>query len=71
MIAMGVFGLPNEAEESNTHTNTNNNKNLVRVNNNFNLTINFGDSLNLVALIAGIYVIRRISKKNKTKKTKM
>jgi hypothetical protein len=68
---MGVFGLPNEAEESNTHTTTNNNKNLVRVNNNFNLTINLGDSLNFVALIAGIYVIRRIAKKNKANKTKM
>ncbi|MED1470936.1 hypothetical protein [Bacillus salipaludis] len=47
---------------------THNNKNDVKVNNQFSLTINFGDSLNLLALITGIYVIRRIGKRNKEKK---
>ena len=45
-----------------------NNKNDVKVNNNFSLTINFGDSLNVLALIAGVYFIRRIAKKRKLKK---
>jgi hypothetical protein len=44
-----------------------NNKNDVKVNNNFSLTINFGDSLNLLALIAGVYFIRRIAKNRKLK----
>ena len=47
---------------------SNNNKNDVKVNNNFSLTINFGDSLNVLALIAGVYLIRRIAKKRKLKK---
>ncbi|MGG3470576.1 hypothetical protein ABES02_24205 [Neobacillus pocheonensis] len=50
---------------------SNNNKNSVRVNNNFSLTINFGDSLNLLALIAGVYVLRRIAKKQKIRKDNM
>lgn len=68
---MGVFLLTKEAEEIKLHQNTNNNKNMVRVNNNFNLTINIGDSLNLLALIAGVYLIRRVAKKQKAKKEKM
>jgi hypothetical protein len=47
---------------------SNNNKNDVKVNNNFSLTINFGDSLNVLALIAGVYLIRRIAKNRKLKK---
>lgn len=46
---------------------SNNNKASVRVNNHFSLTINFGDSLNLLALIAGVYVLKRIAKKRKNK----
>ena len=45
-----------------------NNKNDVKVNNNFSLTINFGDSLNVLALIAGVYLIRRMAKNRKLKK---
>jgi hypothetical protein len=37
----------------------------VKVNNHFSLTIHFGDSLNLLALIAGVYIIRKIAKRNK------
>jgi hypothetical protein len=44
---------------------TNNNKNNVKVNNQFSLTIHFGDSLNLLALIAGIYLVRRMAKRKK------
>lgn len=40
----------------------------VKVNNHFSLSINFGDSVNFLALIAGFIVIRRISKKYKLKK---
>ena len=47
---------------------SNNNKNDVKVNNNFSLTINFGDSLNVLALIAGVYLIRRMAKNLKLKK---
>ncbi|MDQ6597308.1 hypothetical protein E2K98_07335 [Bacillus salipaludis] len=47
---------------------THKNKNDVKVNNQFSLTINFGDSLNLLALITGIFVIRRIGKRNRMKK---
>ncbi|NRD79264.1 hypothetical protein HPT25_18045 [Bacillus sp. BRMEA1] len=46
-------------------TNTNKNKNDVKVNNQFSLTINFGDSLNIIALITGIYVLKKIAKRNK------
>lgn len=63
--------MKKEDEEIKTITNTNNNKNLVRVNNHFNLTINLGDSLNLLALIVGIYAVRRFAKKQKAKKAKM
>ncbi|OIK15599.1 hypothetical protein BIV60_08620 [Bacillus sp. MUM 116] len=45
-----------------------NNKNDVKVNNQFSLTLNFGDSLNLLALIAGFYMIRKIGKRYKVKK---
>ncbi|MFP7296601.1 hypothetical protein [Neobacillus niacini] len=57
----------NLAESKWPHSTTNNNKNTVRVNNYFNLSINLGDSLNLLALIGGIYLIRTISKNNKQK----
>ncbi|GHH96761.1 hypothetical protein [Neobacillus kokaensis] len=50
------------------HSTTNNNKNDVKVNNHFSLTINFGDSLNLLALIAGVYVIKNIAKRKKKKR---
>lgn len=49
---------------------TNNNKNDVRVNNHFSLTINFGDSLNLLALIAGVYLVKKIVKKKKLQNAK-
>jgi hypothetical protein len=38
------------------------------INNNITLTINFGDSLNLIALIAGFFVIKSISKQYKKNK---
>lgn len=47
---------------------TTNNKNDIKVNNQFSLTINLGDSLNVLALIAGIYLIKRITKKKKLQK---
>ncbi|MEH7336337.1 hypothetical protein V7161_27315 [Neobacillus drentensis] len=58
--------MGNEVKGSKPHSSTNNNnKTDVRVNNHFSLTINFGDSLNLLALIAGIYLIRKMNKKRK------
>lgn len=43
----------------------NNNNNDVKVNNHFSLTINLGDSLNLAALLALIFIIRKFSKRKK------
>ncbi|WP_342430885.1 hypothetical protein [Neobacillus sp. FSL H8-0543] len=63
--------MKKEVEEESNQSSTNNNKNRVRVNNNFQLTINLGDSLNLLALIAGIYVIKNFTKKRKAKKANM
>jgi hypothetical protein len=40
-------------------------KNDIYNNNNITLSINFGDSLNLIALIAGFFVIKSISKQYK------
>jgi hypothetical protein len=57
--------MSKENQETKSHSHTTNNKNTVRVNNNFNLTINLGDSLNLLALICGIYLIRTLTKKRK------
>ena len=54
--------------EFKAHPSTNNNKNDIKVNNHFSLTINFGDSLNLLALIGGVYFIRRMVKWQKSKK---
>jgi hypothetical protein len=66
---MEVFHLSIEnQEESKSLPSTNNNKNTVRVNNNFNLTINLGDSLNLLALIGGVFLIRTIIKARKQKR---
>jgi hypothetical protein len=59
-----------ELKELNQHG-YNNNKNDVRVNNNFTLTINLGDSLNLFALIGSIFVVKRLIKKRKAKHKKM
>jgi hypothetical protein len=44
---------------------TNNNQNSVRVNNQISLTINLGDSLNVLALIAGVFFIRKMAKRKK------
>jgi hypothetical protein len=70
---MEVVQLSKENQESKSLPSTNQNKNTVRVNNNFNLTINLGDSLNLLALIGGIYPIRTITeiRKQKRKQEKM
>jgi hypothetical protein len=59
--------MTQELGSSKSLQNSKNNKNMVRVNNNINLTINLGDSLNLLALIAGIYLIRRVTKKRNEK----
>lgn len=47
---------------------TTENKNDINVNNNFSLSINFGDSLNLLSLIVGFFIIKRISKQYKINK---
>jgi hypothetical protein len=60
-----------ELKEINNELSSNNNKNDVRVNNSFTLTINLGDSLNLFALIGGIFVVKRFAKKHKAKSKKM
>ncbi|RFB13519.1 hypothetical protein DZB84_16215 [Bacillus sp. HNG] len=44
------------------------NRNYIRVNNNINFNINLGDSLNFLALIAGLFFIKTLSKKNKLQK---
>ncbi|MDR7235787.1 hypothetical protein [Neobacillus drentensis] len=60
-----------ELKENNNQPGPNNNKNDVRVNNNFSLTINLGDSLNLFALIGSICIVKRLVKKRKAKRKKM
>ncbi len=60
-----------ELKEINNQPGSNNNKNVVRVNNTFSLTINLGDSLNLFALIGGIFVVKRLVKKRKAKSNTM
>lgn len=45
-----------------TTTKTINNNN-VKVNNQLSLTINLGDSLNLALLLAGIFIIQKLTKK--------
>jgi hypothetical protein len=64
----GGFLLIKRDHEIKTHPSANNNKNDVKVYNNFSFTINFGDSLNLLALIGGVYFIRKIARNNKNKK---
>lgn len=46
------------------------NRNYTRVNNHFNFTINFGDSLNMLGLLAGIFFIKTITNKKKANKRK-
>ena len=46
------------------------NRNYIRVNNHINFTMNFGDSLNLLALLAGVFFIKTLSKKRKQKRKK-
>jgi hypothetical protein len=60
-----------ELKENNSQPGSNNNKNDIRVNNNFTLTINLGDPLNLFALIGSIYVVKRLVKKRKARRKKM
>lgn len=60
-----------ELKENNNQPGPNNNKNDVRVNNNFSLTINLGDSLNLFALIGSICIVKQLVKKRKAKRKKM
>ncbi|WP_066295312.1 hypothetical protein [Bacillus sp. FJAT-29937] len=43
-------------------------KNDININNNFSLSIHFGDSLNLFALIIGFFFINRVSKQYKINK---
>jgi hypothetical protein len=57
--------------EKETQAKTDNrNFNKIRVNNHINFTVNFGDSLNLMALIAGVFLVKTISKKTKQKSPK-
>ncbi|MCM3567983.1 hypothetical protein [Neobacillus mesonae] len=59
-----------EEKDIQNQSTTNNNKNDVKVSNQFSFTFNFGDSLNLVALIAGIYLIKNLKKRRNRKKIK-
>ncbi|MFE8702822.1 hypothetical protein ACFYKX_19645 [Cytobacillus sp. FJAT-54145] len=58
----------NSQEELKSSGSTNHNNNKVNVNNTFNLTINLGDSLNIIALVAGILLLKRILKKERNDK---
>jgi hypothetical protein len=44
-----------------------NNHNHIKVNNAFKLTINMGDSLNLLGLLLGIFLIRKLFPRTKSK----
>lgn len=48
-----------------------NNNNDVKVSNQFSLTINLGDSLNLLALLGGIYLFRKMAKRRKQKQSSL
>ena len=60
-------GIQLNNKEKNPQSTTQN-KNDINISNNFSLSINFGDSLNLLALIAGLFIIKRISKQCKINK---
>ncbi|WP_019241693.1 MULTISPECIES: hypothetical protein [Bacillus] len=47
---------------------TTKNKNDIKVNNHFSLSINFGDSLNILTLIVGFFIIKSFSKRCKRNK---
>lgn len=64
----GIY-LDNIEKEPQAKTD-NRNYNKIRVNNHINFTVNFGDSLNLLALIAGVFFIKTVSKKTKQKSPK-
>ncbi|KGR78996.1 hypothetical protein [Ureibacillus manganicus] len=44
---------------------TDKNRQEVTVNNHFSFSINFGDALSLLALIAGFFLIKRVSKQRR------
>ncbi|MCM3726980.1 hypothetical protein M3226_14945 [Neobacillus cucumis] len=60
--------MTSEMVEKEGQAKTVNNTNNIRVHNRFSLTVHLGDSLNLLALLAGVYIIRSVSKKRKQKK---
>ncbi len=68
-LKMEGFILDNIEKEPQAKTD-NRNYNKIRVNNHINFTVNFGDSLNLLALIAGVFFIKTVSKKTKQKSPK-
>ncbi|MBY0098488.1 hypothetical protein [Mesobacillus maritimus] len=51
--------------EKTMQKNVTNNHNQIKVNNAFKLTINIGDSLNLLGLLLGIFLLRKLFSKNK------
>jgi hypothetical protein len=53
-------------EKRKSHATMNDNKNEVKVNNQLAITINFGDSLNLLALVFGMFVLRKFLKVKKS-----
>jgi hypothetical protein len=65
---MEVFFLIKKDHEIKTLPSMNHNNNEVKVFNNFSFNFHFGDSLNLLALIAGVYFIRKVAKRYKNKK---
>lgn len=51
--------------EKTMQKNVTNNHNQIKVNNAFKLTINMGDSLNLLGLLLGIFLLRKLFSKKK------
>ncbi|QOR66870.1 hypothetical protein IM538_01445 [Cytobacillus suaedae] len=53
-----------EDTNQNTRSTVNHNNNEVKVNNNFSITINLGDAMNVIALVAGLCLVKKLLKKS-------
>ncbi len=52
-----------EEKNQNSRSTVNHNNNEVKVNNNFSITINLGDAANVLALVAGLCLLKKLLKK--------
>jgi hypothetical protein len=57
-------GILKEEDDVKSRSTVNHNNNEVKVNNNFSITINLGDAANVIALVAGFCIVKKLLKKN-------